>query len=197
MSSSGPYGDPETRRRILDAALDLSARLGPSMRLADVAKAAGVSHQGLYLHFRGRDALLLALLEHMVESFELRPRSDAVIEAADGRQAVERLVEFMAALNLHLDEIGWVLEEAQHLDEAFGRDWHNRTRGLRDFTLRHVARRLADEGSLRQPWTADDACDLILGLTNLGTWRTFVRDLDRSGEAYTEAITRMIRTSLT
>ena len=197
IMSSRPYGDPSTRLRILDAALDLSVRLGPSMRLSDVARAAGVSHQGLYLHFKGRDALLLALLEHMVTSFGLRELSDAVVGAPDGRMAVRRIVEFMYQLDSRLSEIGWLLEEAQHLDEAFGDDWRNRTRGLQGFIHDHVTGRLAADGLLRNPWVADDAADLILGLTDLGTWRTYVRDLGWSESDYTSKVTAMILSAIT
>lgn len=195
--SSKRYGDPETRERILDAALELSARMGPSMRLADVARAAGVSHQGLYLHFKGRNALLLGLLDHMVSSFGLRERSDAVVAATDGVAAVERIVGFMYQLDFRLAEIGWVLEEAQHLDDGFGNDWRNRARGLRDFIEQHVAERLRSEGRLRAPWSVDDATDLVLGLTDLGTWRTFVRDLGWSESDYVGRLTGMILAALT
>ncbi len=195
--SSTTYGDPATRLRILDAALEQCTRLGPSVRLADVARAAGVSHQGLYLHFKGRDALLLALLDHMVSSFGLRELSDAVIEAGDGRTAVKRVVTFMYQLNGRLTEVGWVLEEAQHLDEGFGIDWRNRTRGLQGFIREHVTGRLATEQTLRGPWTTDDAADLILGLTDLGTWRTYVRDLGWSESDYVSNLTGMILSALT
>lgn len=195
--SSGAYGDPDTRRRILDAALRLTSQLGPSMRLADVAKAAGVSHQGLYLHFRGRHALLVALLGHMVESFGLESLSQAVVAAPDGREAVARLVEFVYTLNLRLEEVGWVLEEAQHIDEAFGRDWRHRTKGLRDFIREKVVSRLAGEGVLGERWSVESASDLIIGLTNLGTWRIYVRDLGWSRRRYIESLTAMIVAGLT
>jgi AcrR family transcriptional regulator len=109
--------------------MEAAAELGPSMRLADVASRAGVSHQGLYLHFRGRDALLVALLTHMVEAFDVHARYQRIVEAPDGRAATEAMVEHLGFVNGKLDSIGWVLEETQHLDEAFGRDWRRRVIG--------------------------------------------------------------------
>src|SRR5215475_5669959 len=41
VSSSQPYGDPETRERLLQAAWNLALEQGPSLRLADVAARAG------------------------------------------------------------------------------------------------------------------------------------------------------------
>jgi AcrR family transcriptional regulator len=65
-------GDPSTRRRILVAALDLITRHGGAdVSLADLARAAHVSRQALYLHFTDRSALLVALVRHADERREL------------------------------------------------------------------------------------------------------------------------------
>ncbi|HEY5578309.1 MAG TPA: TetR/AcrR family transcriptional regulator [Acidimicrobiia bacterium] len=195
-SEDRTYGDPATRRRILDVALKLAADLGPAMRLVDVARGAGVSHQGLYLHFRGRDGLLLALLPHMVESFDLHNRHAQVTEAPDGRAAIERMVDLLGFIDGQLDSIGWVLEEAQHLDEAFGEDWRHRVLGLRQTIERDVIARLDEEGALRPEWSVPDATDLMLAVTTLGTWRDLTRELGWRPREYTDNITRLLETSL-
>lgn len=196
MSSDLPYGDPATRRRILDAAVDLAAELGPSMRLADVSQAAGISHQGLYLHFRGRDALLLAMLPHMEASFELKNKHQQILRAASGLEALDRMVGFMAELNLRLDTIGWVFEEAQYLDDAFGRDYRRRVSGLREAIQDGVTARLAREGLMDQRWTVSDATDLFLATTTYGSWRDLTRELGWTTEQYTESVGRLLRTAL-
>jgi len=195
-SSEQTYGDPETRRRILDAALELSAELGPSMRLIDVARKAGVSHQGLYLHFGGRNGLLVAMLPHMVETFDLTRRFAQVTEAPNGRAAAARMIDFLSSMNGRLDAIGWVLEEAQHLDEAFGRDWRRKTLGLREVIEDDVIMRLSEEGSLRDVWSIEDATDLVLAVTTLGTWRELTRELGWTPEQYSENVTRVLMNSL-
>jgi AcrR family transcriptional regulator len=195
-SGDRTYGDPQTRRRILDAALQAAAELGPAMRLADVCQRAGISHQGLYLHFGGRDGLLLALLPHMVETFELGRRHQEVLEAVDGRTALRKMIEFLGWINLRLDTIGWVLEEAQHLDESFGHDWRRRVTGLRESIESDVINRLEDEGSLRPGWSVADAADLFLGVTTLGAWRELTRELGWTPEEYIENIGRLLIRSL-
>lgn len=194
--SSETYGDPETRRRILDAAVGLAAQFGPTMRLADVARAAGVSHQGLYLHFRGRSALLLAMLPHMVETYDVHRLHQRVLDARNGPTAIDRMVEFLGQLNEKLDTIGWVLEEAQHLDEAFGRDWRRRVAGLRESIESDVIARLSEEGTLRPEWSVSDATDLFLAITTLGTWRELTGELGWSRGQYTKNAIRIIRTAL-
>lgn len=193
---SRTYGDPETRKRILDAALEMAAELGPSMRLADVAGRAGVSHQGLYLHFRGREALFVALLTHMVETFDVHVRYQRVVEAPDGRSAIERMVDHIGFISGKLDSIGWVLEETQHFDEAFGRDWRARVIGLREAIQHDVIERLAVEGSLRSEWSVSEAANLFLAVTTLGSWRDLTRELSWSPEDYTANITQLLKTSL-
>jgi len=195
-SSRQAYGDPETRRRILDAALEAAGELGPSMRLADVANRAGVSHQGLYLHFQGRDALLVALLTHMVETFDVHARYRLVQEAPDGVTAIRALVDHLGFMNSKLDTIGWVLEEAQHLDQAFGQDWQRRVVGLREAIESDVIGRLVSEGSLRTPWSVTDAADLFLSVTTLGTWRDLTLGLGWTPEEYTNNITRILEAGL-
>ncbi len=196
VSSSEIYGSPETRKRILDVALELAERLGPAMRLADVSEGAGVSHQGLYLHFGGRNGLLLALLPHMVDTFEVHTRHQKVIDAPEGIAAIERMVEFLGFMNERLDSIGWVLEEAQHLDEAFGADWRRRVTGLREAIENDVIRRLADEGSLRPEWSVAAAADLFVAVTTLGAWRELTRELGWTPEDFIANATHLIKTSL-
>lgn len=196
MSSAEAYGDPETRKRILDTAVELAGQLGPSMRLADVCDAAGISHQGLYLHFRGRDALLLAMLPHMVETYGVLRLHQQVVDAPDGPTAIARMVEFLGHMNEKLDTIGWVLEEAQHLDDAFGRDWRRRVIGLRDAIETDVIKPLSDEQALRPEWSISDATDLFLAVTTLGTWRELTRELGWTPQQYTKNAIRLIETSL-
>ncbi len=53
----------KTRRRILDAARTLAAERGPeSLRVSDVAHAAGVNRTTAYQHFRTRDDLVAAVM---------------------------------------------------------------------------------------------------------------------------------------
>jgi AcrR family transcriptional regulator len=72
--SSLKGGDPATRQRICEAALRLIVkRGGVDVPLADVAKAARVSRQALYLHFKDRAALFVAVARRFVASNRPRP----------------------------------------------------------------------------------------------------------------------------
>src|SRR5579864_8798195 len=86
MSSIGPTGD-----RILDAAFSC-AEGGPDFTMADVARAAGLSRQGVYLHFPDRKTLLVALAlrareEHPAVRIEDAPSARAALNAVVARMA--------------------------------------------------------------------------------------------------------------
>jgi AcrR family transcriptional regulator len=76
------------RTKILDAAAEVVQRDGvTSVTLESVAAEAGLTKGGLMYHFRTRDALLLALHQHLAEHWE------ASMVAAAGKKAEDATVE--------------------------------------------------------------------------------------------------------
>ena len=77
---------PSTRELLLDAAADAAAGMGwAAARMADVARAAGVSRQTLYYEFRSKDALGEALALREAERY--LAGADAVLTGAEGSPA--------------------------------------------------------------------------------------------------------------
>ena len=59
-------GAPETRRRLLGAALAVFGRYGyRRASMEAVAAEAGISRQGLYRHYAGKEALFAAAISHL------------------------------------------------------------------------------------------------------------------------------------
>src|SRR3954454_1337636 len=59
-----------TRLRILDEAARQAATRGlANVSLADVADAIGLSKSGLFKHFESKDAMQLAIVEHVMDRF--------------------------------------------------------------------------------------------------------------------------------
>jgi AcrR family transcriptional regulator len=53
-----------TRRKLLDTALDVFSRNGiTATRMSDIAEAAGVSHGTVFLHFESQEVLISAVIE--------------------------------------------------------------------------------------------------------------------------------------
>ena len=83
-----------TRTRILEAALEILIRDGPAKAsMAEVARRAGLSRQGLYIHFGSKDELTYAAARH---AFEVAHANVQAI-LASRRPFTERLVGALAA----------------------------------------------------------------------------------------------------
>lgn len=68
-SGNTPRSDEEAINRILDAADDIIAERGSAMRIADVARALGVTRQTVYRYFPGTAALLVACAMRSADGF--------------------------------------------------------------------------------------------------------------------------------
>ena len=83
-----------TRARILEAALEILSRDGPAKAsMTDVARRAGLSRQGLYLHFRSMDELTYQAARHAFEHAHGNARAMLACE----RPVTERLVGALTA----------------------------------------------------------------------------------------------------
>ena len=97
-SGNAPRTDEEAITRILDAADEIVADRGSAMRLADVARALGVTRQTVYRYFPGTDALLVATAMRSADGFlnqlaaHLRGETDPVAAMVEGMAfSIEKL----------------------------------------------------------------------------------------------------------
>src|SRR5262249_37601845 len=85
----------DTRARILAATWRLmEQRHGQGVRMEDVARAACVSRQAVYLHFASRAELLVATVRYVDETLRLSERLEEVCSAPRGADALEAYVAF-------------------------------------------------------------------------------------------------------
>src|SRR5690348_15261080 len=90
-------GDPETRKRILNETWRLmEERRGQNVNISDIAQAAGVSRQAVYLHFGSRTELLVATARHLDETKDLAGRLQVLGATTNGLEAIDAYVEFWA-----------------------------------------------------------------------------------------------------
>lgn len=88
-------GESKLRRRaeIVRAAVKVFAQKGYfAARMREVAEGAGVADGTVYLYFRGKEDLLVSILEEHAEAFLLRARRD-IESVADPRERLHRVVE--------------------------------------------------------------------------------------------------------
>jgi AcrR family transcriptional regulator len=84
--------DPGRRERILTAAAELAARRGfHDVGMADIGAEAGIVGSGIYRHFGSKDAVLVALLDRVMD--RLAAGAERILaEAQDERAALSSLV---------------------------------------------------------------------------------------------------------
>jgi AcrR family transcriptional regulator len=134
-----------TRRRVLDAAVALFRSHGPArVTMAEVAEAAGLTRQAVYLHFPSRTRLMLALIQH-----------------ASAQLGAPELFRRYAA---RVHEIAAALDAARAADPDAQAAWESRM-ALRRRQFHRAVRRLHAEGQLRPEWTVGQVTDAIWALS--------------------------------
>jgi TetR/AcrR family transcriptional regulator, regulator of autoinduction and epiphytic fitness len=95
MSSASQMSSDPVRERVLEAALQVFLRYGfRKSSMDEVARAAHLSRQGLYLHFRSKEELFRATVEHFVRGTEAAAGAHLTSE----RPLHERLADAFDAL---------------------------------------------------------------------------------------------------
>ncbi|GAA4700736.1 hypothetical protein GCM10023215_44400 [Pseudonocardia yuanmonensis] len=178
--ASGTSSLSSTRERILYSAVELLTASGAAhVTVSGVARASGVSRQGVYLHFPSRASLLSALVRHLDDSLGFT----AAVEQARRLPPVEA---FTALLHAWCDHLPRIYPVAVHLLRA-GRDENDavaeRLSGLH--TALHAALfRVQDNGTLAAAWTVDAAADWAWTLSHVTAWQHLVEERGWSPEAF-------------
>lgn len=185
-----------TRDAILEAARARIERDGAgAVRLADVARDAGVSRQAVYLHFGSRAGLLVALVSHL-------DAQAGVAEAAqrwraEGLTATARLDAFLAWWSGYVPRIRGVanaLLAERAADAAADAAWRDRMRVLQRAT-RYVVDQLAKEDALAPIWEPADAADWLWALVSVQLRETLA-ERGWSNRRYAGALREVVHRAL-
>src|SRR5438128_2174375 len=121
----------ETRERILLATWKLMEQSrGQGVRLEDVARAARVSRQVVYLYFHFCSDLLIATARYLDERLELPWRIQQACEAGNGILGIEAYVVFWAAYIPEIYGLAKALLLARETDDAAAAAWADRMQAL-------------------------------------------------------------------
>ena len=193
--SEGVSALARTHERILAATWTLMEESKDlNVRIADIAAAAGVSRQAVYLHFGNRANLLLAAVRYRDENsptagIRLAATTDPVPEA------LTAFVERWFAHIPRIQPIAQLLSAASQTDPEARVAWDDRMNLLRRNSL-SLAKRLAEAGLLRPEWTAERAADWIWHRTHLDGWRHLVAERGWDAEDYGRRVAASLRRDL-
>ena len=195
--SSPKGGDPATRQRICEAALRLIVkRGGVDVPLADIAKAARVSRQALYLHFKDRTALFLAVAQHADDKRGLPDAIRRVQQAPTGLDALRYLAAARATLNPEIWPLARILDSVRTEDPAAEAILQHRRVG-RLGACRAIVDQLARDGSLRAGLEPAIAADLLWAFTSLRSWEDLVLVRGWTATQYEERLLATLLSVLT
>lgn len=156
-----------TRETILDATWKLLEEAPGPLAMEDVASAAGISRQAVYLHFKNKAELVLAVVEHAKVRLGFDRAVERVKAAKTAEDALVAVFAMHAEFTPKIARASRAIEGERARDPALEAAWQKRESSRLGLT-RSVFERLAEEGKLAAPWTVATATDLVWAMTAAG-----------------------------
>lgn len=176
-----------TRRDILDAAWDLVAERGAEVSLAEIAKAAGITRQSIYVHFGSRGGLLFELVRRTDERESIFERFDEAMKTPEPTERLDRCLCVWFDFVSKIQPVALDLIRLRSRDEDAARAWNDRMRDLRRI-LRQLVRGLHEEGALAGFWSVPRATDYLWAGCSVQAWALLVKDRGWSEAAASKAL---------
>ena len=162
------------KEKILQAALKLIKRRGGAdITMAQIARAARMSRQAVYLHFKDRGDLLVALAQYTDQLRGLDAEIQHIRDAPTGIEATKRMVSLQARSNPTVWPIARMFEGLRRSDPDVEKPWQDRLQHRLN-GCRQIMHRVNDEGNLLSSIPVDVAADLMWTLTSLRMWEDLV-----------------------
>ena len=188
-----------TRARILAAAYQLFAHQGYlSTTMPEVAKAAGVAVQTVYLTFRTKAALLEQVYATAVLGPDnVRPLDSGWFRGAvgdsDPGHGLATLVDGVMTIAARLAPLAATMET---IDDTDVQALRAQKEALRRDTHRSFIAHLETTGALRPGLSVDHATDLILGLTSPALYQTMTAEHGWDDRQWADTLTELLACSL-
>lgn len=163
--------------------------------MSDIAAAAGVSRQAIYLHFGSRAELLIAATRHGDAVLGLDERLRDYREATSGVATLDAFVTFWGNYIPEIYGLARALLAARETDEAAAAAWNDRMAAVRD-GCRNVVEALQRDGTLAPHWSRDEAIDILWTLLSIRNWEALTIDCGWSREQYVARIRTLATSAL-
>jgi AcrR family transcriptional regulator len=185
--------NPETRTRILQSALTLlESGGGNGVRMADIAKQAGISRQAVYLHFPTRAELLIATTLYVDE---IKAVDDRLAKSRAAASGIARLDAYIDAWGNYIPEIYGILKALLAMkdsDDAAAAAWDGRMQAMREGCAAAI-KALKDDGKLAAGLKPDQATDLLWTLLSVRNWEQLTIDCGWPQKRYIASLKRLAR----
>lgn len=166
---------------------------GGAVRLQDIAQAAGVSRQAIYLHFGSRAELMVATVQYIDRSGGLIERTQHVRDEKDSRIAITLFIDVWAEYVPTIYPMAKQLLILRETDEAAAAAWQDRMESLRNGACRHLIERLERDGQLDPRWQTETAIDILWTLFSIQFWESLVIARGWSDEQYAQRLKQIVK----
>lgn len=170
----------------------LEAQRGRSVRMGDIAKAAGISRQAVYLHFTSRTELLEATTHYVDRLLGLEQRLARSRAAASGIARLDAYIEFWGNYIPEIYGVARALLVAQDTDAAAAAAWDERMQAMRD-GCRAAIEALRADGHLAGEWNTTTATDLLWTMLSVRNWEQLTQACGWSSRIYIRRLQAMAR----
>jgi AcrR family transcriptional regulator len=158
-----------TRADILDVAWKLFARKGTGVSMSEVADAAGLTRQAVYVHFRSRGGLLVALVRRADERHDIHEKFRGALRVEDPAGRLDAFLRVWFDFVPEIHPVATTLSRARADDPDAAAAWDDRMQSLhRGF--QSLAASLRRDGALGRDWTAPAAADYLWAGSSVATW---------------------------
>ncbi len=164
-----------TRSEILDVAWELIASRGAEISMQDIAAATGVSRQSVYLHFKSRGGLLMALVRHADEKFTIQADFERAIRTPGAAERLDACLKVWFAFAQKIRPVATDLIRLRKTDPDASAAWEDRMRDLRAWE-RGLIQSLAAEEALASHWTVADATDYLWSASSIQSYDLLISD---------------------
>jgi AcrR family transcriptional regulator len=187
---------PDSRERILEAAWRLVTRSGvAAATLAEIAAAAGVSRQLVYLHFGSRGGVLVAMVRHRDATRRVADELAAIFDLPSAERSLAGFLRWWCGYIPEILPVARALEAASVSDEAAAAAWQDRMAALLR-GARRITERLDQAGRLAEGWDPQSAAEWCWAQMHVSNWQHLVVERGWSERKYTERLVRSVRATL-
>ena len=163
--------------------------------MAEIAKAAGVSRQAVYLHFGSRAGLLVAMARHHDSTSGLLAKIVAIREQASPPELLDAYFGSWLDYLREIFPVARLLSVGSVTDPEAALAWNDRMERLRA-GIADVMRVLQQAGLLASGWSIQEATDWAWSQTHVDAWRHLVDERGWESESAKARILASLRASL-
>jgi AcrR family transcriptional regulator len=187
----------DTRARILETARRLLEERGyHGVGLEEIATAASVTRQAVYLHFGSKAKLLLATARFADQTGALPKLLEHVFSAPDALTALDRAVDLHVAYDTEILPLALVIDSARRTEKDADVAWQDRQKARHAF-FRRLVEWLRKDGLLAADLTVGEATDIWWTLQSHQMLEQLTEQRGWSKQRYGRALKRLLRRALT